>query len=240
MDKRITYLLCFLLWPVLGYGMHISEGFLPVEWAVFWFIVYIPFFYWGIRNIKKYSGNSIQAKMLLAVIGAFVFILSSLKLPSVGGSSSHLTGIALGAIMFGASTMSVVGVIALLFQALLLAHGGLTTLGANAFSMTVVGAFVAVWIYSLGKKFQIPQWMSIFLAAFLSNITIYLCTSFQLAVAFQAETAPFAENLAKFTSVFAITQLPLAVIEGVFTVMAFRLIMKYSKTEILLINKSFQ
>ena len=63
--------------------------------------------------------------MLLAFAGAFIFVLSALKLPSVTGSCSHPTGTGLGAILFGPLPMAVMGCIALLFQALLLAHGGL-------------------------------------------------------------------------------------------------------------------
>ena len=59
---------------------------------------------------------------------AFIFVISSLKIPSVTGSCSHMTGTALGAILFGASPVAVLGIIVLLFQAILLAHGGLTTL----------------------------------------------------------------------------------------------------------------
>ena len=66
--------------------------------------------------------------MILGLSGAFVFILSALKIPSVTGSSSHPTGVGLGSILFGPLAMSVVGSIVLLFQAVLLAHGGLTTL----------------------------------------------------------------------------------------------------------------
>ncbi len=62
-----------------------------------------------------------------------MFVLSALKIPSVTGSCSHPTGVGLGAIMFGPSVMFVLGTIVLIFQALLLAHGGITTLGANAF-----------------------------------------------------------------------------------------------------------
>ena len=67
-----------------------------------------------------------------------MFVLSALKIPSLTGSCSHPTGVGLGAILFGPSVMSVLGTIILLFQSLLLAHGGLTTLGANAFSMAIV------------------------------------------------------------------------------------------------------
>ncbi len=71
--------------------------------------------------------------MLLAVVAAYAFILSAMKIPSVTGSCSHPTGTGLAAIIFGPFVASVVGVIVLLFQAILLAHGGITTLGANTF-----------------------------------------------------------------------------------------------------------
>jgi len=229
-------LMLVLLLPAASYGMHIAEGFLPVQWAVIWWVVYLPFFALGLKRVSRIMKKNSSAKLLFAVIGAFVFVLSSLKIPSVAGSSSHLTGIALGAILFGASTMSVIGFIALLFQALLLAHGGLTTLGANAFSMAVCGAFVAVWVFKLLKQMKAPQWLTIFLASFLSNMAIYSCTSMQLAGAFHSQGAPFTENLIKFLSVFAVTQLPLALLEAVFTIFAFRFMYKMSYSDIIIIN----
>lgn len=61
--------------------------------------------------------------VLVAMAGAFVFVLSSLKIPSVTGSCSHMTGTGLGAVLFGPAATSVLGIIVLLFQAILLAHG---------------------------------------------------------------------------------------------------------------------
>ena len=58
-------------------------------------------------------------------------MISSLKIPSVTGSCSHMTGTGLGAILFGPSAVSILGIIVLVFQAVLLAHGGLTTLGGE-------------------------------------------------------------------------------------------------------------
>ncbi|RXP61354.1 energy-coupling factor ABC transporter permease [Lutibacter sp. HS1-25] len=237
MKKYLSVLYLFLL-PLKGFSMHIAEGFLPKEWALLWVLVFVPFLIVGFRKLKKQLAETPKAKMLFAVVAAFVFVLSSFKIPSVAGSSSHLTGIALGAILFGASTMSVAGLIVLLFQALLLAHGGITTLGANAFSMTVVGAFSAVWVYKLASKLRLSQWLSVFLAAFVSDILIYIATSLQLALAFQSETNSLLENTTKFMSVFAITQVPLAIIEGVFTAFVFKLILNYSKTELGTINPS--
>lgn len=103
-----------------------------------------------VAKASKLKNN--KTKILLALAGAFVFILSSLKIPSVTGSCSHPTGTGLGAILFGPSIMSLLGIIVLLFQALLLAHGGLTTLGANTFSMAIAGPFVSFGIYKFSQK----------------------------------------------------------------------------------------
>lgn len=63
-----------------------------------------------------------------------------------------MTGTGLGAILFGPASVSVLGVIVLLFQALLLAHGGLTTLGANTFSMAIAGPVVSLEFINYVRK----------------------------------------------------------------------------------------
>jgi cobalt/nickel transport system permease protein len=72
--------------------MHIMEGFLPLEWCLFWFILSIPVIVYGIYKIKKITEEIPESKSLIAVSGAFIFLLSSLKIPSVTGSCSHPTG----------------------------------------------------------------------------------------------------------------------------------------------------
>ncbi|WP_159517253.1 energy-coupling factor ABC transporter permease [Sunxiuqinia indica] len=234
--KKIAYLGISLLFPGVANSMHIAEGFLPVSWCMGWWIVYLAVLVAGFSRLKTTIEAHPNAKLLFAAVGAYVFILSSLKLPSIAGSSSHLTGIALGALLFGASSMSVIGLIVLLFQALLLAHGGLTTLGANGFSMAVCGAFSAVWAYRFLKGVKAPQWLAVGGASFVSNLVIYSCTSAQLAAAFADSTATFGSNLIRFLSIFVVTQLPLAVIEAIFTVLAFRYIQRTSKAEIEQLN----
>ena len=91
------------------------------------------------------------------------FVLSALKIPSVTGSCSHPTGVGLGAILFGPNVMAVLGVIVLLFQAILLAHGGLTTLGANAFSMAIVGPIVSFFTFKILKNKINKSW-AVFIA----------------------------------------------------------------------------
>src|SRR5690554_495041 len=135
-----------------AHAMHIAEGFLPLKWAIIWWVVFLPFLIGGIYKLRKVIEEHPEAKMVLGISAAFVFVLSALKLPSVTGSTSHPTGMGLGTALFGPIVMSVIGFIVLLFQALLLAHGGLTTLGANGFAMAVAGPFTAYWIIVLTGK----------------------------------------------------------------------------------------
>jgi len=220
--------LMLVMIPASAAGMHIMEGFLPPLWAISWGTLTIPFVVLGFFSIQRRVKEHPRLKMLLALVGAFAFVLSALKIPSVTGSCSHPTGVGLGAILFGPTTMSVLGLIVLLFQALLLAHGGLTTLGANTFSMAVVGPLAAWAVYHGVKRLGGATWLSVFLAAFLGDFLTYVTTSIQLALAFPAEVGGLAASLSKFMGIFAVTQLPLAVSEGILTVIVFNAIAAYN------------
>jgi len=224
---------CYLLLGSASpaYAMHIAEGFLPVQWAIFWWVVSLPFFWVGLRSLTRITQQNPELKLLLALAGAFTFVLSALKIPSVTGSCSHPTGTGLGAILFGPAVMSVLGSLVLLFQAVLLAHGGLTTLGANAFSMAIVGPFVAYGIYRLTLRTG-HQAIAIFLAATLADLLTYLTTAVQLALAFPALQGGFMASFVKFVSIFAVTQLPLAITEGLLTVLVWNWLQKYGQQEL--------
>ena len=92
------------------------EGYLPLQWCIVWFVVAIIFVAYGIYQIRKIVDENPESKALLAVSGAFMFILSSLKLPSVTGSCSHPCGNGLGAALFGPAVTSVLAAIVLIFQ----------------------------------------------------------------------------------------------------------------------------
>ncbi|MDF2879201.1 MAG: cobalamin biosynthesis protein CbiM, partial [Clostridia bacterium] len=201
-------------------------------WSIAWGVLVIPFVLMGFFSIQKTVNENPRIKLLLAMAGAFAFVLSAMKIPSVTGSCSHPTGVGLGAILFGPTTMSVLGLIVLLFQALLLAHGGLTTLGANTFSMAVVGPIVSYVVYKGVRKANGPQWLAVFLGAALGDLLTYMTTSVQLALAFPSETGGFMASLSKFMSIFAVTQVPLAISEGLLTVLIFNAIAAYSKEDL--------
>ena len=198
-------------------AMHIMEGYLPATFCVAWGTFCLPFLFAGFFSLQKTLRENRRGITLLAMSGAFIFVISSLKIPSLTGSCSHMTGAGLGAILFGPFPVVVLGLIVLLFQALLLAHGGITTLGANTFSMAVAGPLLAWGIYRGCQKLHVDRKISIFLAAALGDLFTYCVTSLQLALAYPSQMGGVGASMVKFLVVFAPTQLPLAVIEGLLT-----------------------
>lgn len=239
MTKNQKRLITVTLVLALSFGispsvnaMHIMEGYLPVRYCIAWGLLCVPFLIAGFLSIKKSVTEHRKTLVVLAMCGAYAFVLSALKLPSVTGSSSHPTGTGLGAILFGPSAMSILGLIVLLFQAVLLAHGGLTTLGGNTFSMAIAGPFISYGIYKLALKLKAPKLTAVFLAAMLGDLSTYCVTSFQLALAYPSEVGGIGASLVKFLGIFAVTQVPIAIIEGIITAMVIMSLETYAKTEL--------
>lgn len=217
-------------------AMHIMEGYLPLGYCVAWGLICLPFLAAGVAAIRRVVRERRKALLLLAMSGAFIFLISSLKIPSVSGSCSHMTGTGLAAILFGVPVTAVLGIVVLVFQAVLLAHGGLTSLGANAFSMAIAGPLVCFALYRLGKKLKLPSMVNIFLAASLGDLFTYCVTSLQLALAYPSANGGVAASAVEFLGVFAPTQLPLAVIEGILTMLIIMGMESYARPELRMIG----
>lgn len=212
--------------------MHIAEGYLPPLHAAAWTVAAAPFVVHGARAVVRQAREEPETKLLLGAAGAFTFVLSALKIPSVTGSCSHPTGTGLGAVLFRPPVMALLGVIVLFFQATLLAHGGLTTLGANTFSMAIVGPWVAYGVYALTRRLGGGLAPAVFLAAALGDLATYCVTSVQLALAFPDSASGVLGAVVKFGSIFAVTQVPLAISEGLLTVLVVRLLVRVSPDEL--------
>jgi cobalt/nickel transport system permease protein len=125
----------------------------------------------------------------------------------------------------------------LIFQALFLAHGGLTTLGANVFSMGIVGPVISYLIYKVGMKAKLNFYFIVFLAATFGDWATYIVTSTELALAFPGggilTYGGFLSSFGKFAAIFAITQVPLAIVEGAISALLFKYVIEV-KSDILI------
>ncbi len=234
-----TRLLCLILAILLlsvstalaaPHRMHIMEGFLPLPWAVFWWVVAIPFWVLGFRKVRQIVATRPEVRLLLGLAGGFIFVLSALKLPSVTGSSSHPTGTGLGTVLFGPFVVTILSTIALIFQALLLAHGGISTLGANVLSMGVAGPLLAAGVWHVLRN-RTSAWLSVFLTAMIADLFTYVVTATQLALAFPDPLGGIAGSWLKFIAIFAVTQVPLAISEGVLAALVFNLLRTSAEVE---------
>lgn len=216
--------------------MHIAEGFLPPGHAVAWTVAAAPFVVHGARQVVKLAKDKPESRLLLAAAGAFTFVLSAIKLPSVTGSSSHATGAGIGAILFRPPVMAFLATIVLIFQAVLLAHGGLTTLGANVFAMGIVGPWAAYATYRALRGIRVGETVAIFVAVAVANIATYATTSVQLALAFPDPATGLVGAFAKFAGLFAVTQVPLAITEGILAVLLFRALARIATRELTMLG----
>ena len=124
-------------------------------------------------------------------------------------------------ISFGPWITTVVCAIVLLFQSLFLAHGGLSVLGANIVSMGIIGLFAGYVLYRFLRNTSVNVYLTVFLVTALADMFTYVTTSVELALAFPAETGGSVSSFIIFHGVFAITQVPLAFIEGIVLALVF-------------------
>ncbi|VVB90839.1 Cobalt transport protein CbiM [uncultured archaeon] len=215
--------------------MHISDGILEPQWVIFWLVLSAVFRALGLRRLNKRMLEARSSLPRISLIGAVVFVISVWHIPvPVTGSSSHPVGTPLAAIVIGPFATVVVSSIALFFQAFV-GHGGLTTIGANTFSMGIVGAFSGYLVYRLLRNIS-PLWFSAGMAGFIGSILTYLTTALELALSLNPGNAMYYWKL--YSIGFIPTQLPLALAEFAFTGYAIKYISQ-TKSEVIDTSQSF-
>ncbi len=199
------------------WAMHIAEGILPLNWAVLWFVLSSPFFIYGLYRLKQNSSIDVSYKPLVGLMAAVVFIISCMPIPvPTAGTCSHPAGTAISAIILGPFVSVVVATAALLIQALFLAHGGLSTLGANVFAMGVAGSFAGYLVFKALRGIGTGLPIAGFFAGLAADWATYLVTATELASGLMGN-GEFIGLFTKIVIAFIPTQLPLGIVEGVMT-----------------------
>jgi cobalt/nickel transport system permease protein len=226
MGRLLLAVIGSLLCATPAFAMHISEGILPFSWALAWFVAVTPFVALGVRRLNSLAREDLSLKPLVGLLAAVVFIISCMPIPvPTAGTCSHPCGTGVAAILVGPLVSVLIAAVALLIQALFLAHGGLSTLGANVFSMGVVGSFVG-WLTFRGlRRIGAGLGLSGFVAGVLADWGTYAATSFILASGIRGD-APMLPLFTKVLLAFIPTQLPLGILEGVITAGMVRLLWK--------------
>jgi cobalt/nickel transport system permease protein len=212
--------LAFAIAPNRARAMHLADGVLPANWCMIWMLVALPFVVLGLRRVDLRQARDARAIPLLAMVGAAVFAISCMPIPvPFVGTCSHPCGTGLAAILVGPLLTVLITFVALVLQALFLAHGGVTTLGADVLSMGIAGGFVGYAIYTLARRMGASLWTAAFLAGLLSDWATYATTALELALGLSGGTS-IAHLFALVAAAFAPTQIPLGILEGVVSAQA--------------------
>ncbi len=215
--SRIILTTLLLAIAVPAHAMHISEGILPFGWAALWFGVAAPLVAVGLRRLNELAREDLSFKPLVGLMAAVVFIISCMPIPvPTAGTCSHPCGTGIAAILVGPFVSVVITAVALLIQALFLAHGGLSTWGADVVSMGVAGSFAGYFAFRLLRLAGANLGVAGFAAGVLADWATYTVTSATLAAGIRGD-APFLPLFGKIVIAFIPTQLPLGLLEGAMT-----------------------
>lgn len=216
------------------YAMHISEGILPFDWAALWFAVAAPFVAYGLWRLKVLSKVDLSIKPLVGLMAAVVFVISCMPVPvPTAGTCSHPCGTGISGILLGPFISVVITAVALLIQALFLAHGGLSTWGADIVSMGVVGSLAGFLTFRALRAIRVSMAVAGFMGGLLADWATYAMTSVELAAGVRGD-APFMPLFTKILVAFVPTQLPLGILEGAMT--AGMVVLLYRKRPDLLVK----
>ncbi len=158
--------------------MHIPDGFVNTGTAAMAWVASAGGLGYAVRRVNQELTE--RQVPLMGVTAAFIFAAQMLNFTVAGGTSGHLLGGALAAILLGPWAGMLVLTSVLAVQALLFQDGGLLALGANILNMAIVGVLVGWLTYSAVRRFLgdrpvaslaggfVAGWLSVFVASLLA------------------------------------------------------------------------
>jgi cobalt/nickel transport system permease protein len=193
--------------------MHLAEGTLPLAHAAAWTAVALPLLGWSLAGERSSSAEEPRSP-LVGGATSLLFAATLLPLPvPVVGATSHVCLTPVLALLLGPRRVIWPTFFVLLLQALFFAHGGITTLGANTFTLGVVGPLAVVALAAGGRVLRLPSVWVVGIACGLADLAVYTMDAAMLAAALPAPSA--VNTFGLVLAGFAPVQVPLAILEGI-------------------------
>ena len=161
--------------------MRIPDGFIPWTQCIIYYIILIAAVYFSIKLAKKHLSEERAGHVMLFVAG--ILIILSINIPLPFGTTAHIIGGCLVAIVFGTPVVAtLVFAMALLIQAFVFGNGGLTVLGVDVLNMGIIGGIVGLYTFnSLTNK--VGKYQAIGLAAWFASVVSAIAATVELAIA---------------------------------------------------------
>lgn len=162
--------------------MHIPDSFMPLSQALVYWVLALPFIFMSVRWARK-ELDDMQIP-ILAALAAGIFAIQALNIPIGMGTSGHMVGAALVAIIFGSPMAGVlVLTLVLIVQGFVFGDGGITVLGANILNMGVISGFVGYYTFVGLRKINLGIRSASFIGAWLGLLVSALATSVEMSIA---------------------------------------------------------
>jgi len=130
--------------------LHIPDGFINAPVSILFLVISAFFVFLALRGAKNQLDEKVAPLAGLAAV--FIFAMQMINFPVAAGTSGHLIGGALAAILIGPWAGVLAVTVVLIVQALVFADGGLTAIGLNVFIMAVLATLGAWYIFRLLQK----------------------------------------------------------------------------------------
>ena len=201
--------------------MHIPDGFLAPTITVPAYAIAAPFWFWAAR--KHFGPGQVDALPAVGALTAVAFVLQTIMIPLPGGTSTHLVGASLLALLRGPLVAFLCESLVLLLQALFFGAGGITVLGVNALAMGLFGPTLA-WLVFRSLERRAPR-LGAFLGAYLGLQVSTMVVVLILGLQNHLDPSQFPTPL---PVMFATMMLPglavTGIIEALYTLFAFRVL----------------
>jgi len=158
--------------------VHIPDGFLDLKICSITYIIAIIFWFFAFKRAKETLTD--KQIPLMAVLTAMFFAAQMMNYPIIGGTTAHLLGSPILAIILGPYGGLISMTIILLIQAFFFGDGGLTTLGANVLNMGIIGVFIPYLIWVAFPKNKKGILIGAFLGAFIGDVLAAISAGFEL------------------------------------------------------------
>ena len=203
-----------LRWDI-PHPLHAPDGFFSLPMAIAGYVVVALVIAFAINRTRTELNERMVPMM--GVMAAFIFAAQMINFPVAGGTSGHLVGGALAAIILGPWAAIIVMTAVVGLQALLFQDGGLVVLGINLFNMSIVSVLAGYGVYFIARKFGSSSKGVLFAGGFVSAwVSVMMAAVFTaFALAFSG-TSPLSLALPALAAVHAL----IGIGEGLITVFA--------------------
>jgi cobalt/nickel transport system permease protein len=182
-----------------------------------------PLWYWSVR--RNFGASSTEALPVVGALTALAFVVQGIRIPVPGGTSAHLSGVAVLAVVYGPGVAFVCESLVLLLQALFFGAGGFTVLGVNALAMGLLGPGTAWLVYRLVRPAsdRAAAFAGAWVGTQVATLSVALVLGLQNRLSPAYMPVPFAVSA---TAMMLPSLTVVGIVEGLFTLATLSLLRK--------------